>query len=163
MRNQEERVENVVDARRIIGEVLNTVGMKAPTFAKEIGINYQRIFDLQRGRTKKFNPGVANLICERFPQINKSYLFTGEGELLVSDKEPAKEEKSQSDIAEVIDMSKKLLDLFQQIAHKDRDLQEKLHSLQDKERELLEKEIDLVKREAQIEQKEIALGIKKLS
>lgn len=80
---ESEKADRNVDARAIIEAVLNHVGMRAPSFAKAIGINYQRIFDLQSGRTKKFNPGVVNLICARFPEINKTYLYTGEGNLIL--------------------------------------------------------------------------------
>lgn len=89
-----EKVENNVDARRIIAELLNEVGMTAPKFAEAVGINYQRVFDLQRGRVKKFNPGVANLIVARFPQISKAYLFTGEGTLTVAQKPAATQQSA---------------------------------------------------------------------
>ena len=78
MKDNVRQDEFIPVTRNIIKNVLEAVGMTAPKFAEALGINYQRIFDLQRGRTKKFNPNIAALICEKFPQINKSYLFTGE-------------------------------------------------------------------------------------
>ena len=64
--------EFIPTTQRIIQEVLAAVGLTAPKFADALGINYQRIFDLMRGRTKKFNPGIVNLICEKFPEVTKS-------------------------------------------------------------------------------------------
>lgn len=64
---ESEKADKNVNAREIIANVLKELGMNAPSFATATGIAYQRIFDLQRGRTKKFNPGVVNMICEAFP------------------------------------------------------------------------------------------------
>ena len=155
---ESEKAENNVDARMIIDEVLKAVGMNAPTFAGKIGINYQRIFDLQRGRTKKFNPGVANLICSTFPQINKTFLFTGEGPVLIQTEEEPKPSDERSD---VMLMLNKVINLFEQVTEKEAALQEKIAQLQTREQELMQKEIELIKRESELEAKEMALGIKK--
>ena len=155
---ESEKAENNVDARMIIDEVLKAVGMNAPTFAGRIGINYQRIFDLQRGRTKKFNPGVANLICEKFPQINKMFLFTGEGPVLIQEEEVPQPIDDRSD---VMTMLSKVISLFEQVTEKESALQEKVAQLQAREHELMQKEIELIKRESELEAKEMALGVKK--
>lgn len=154
-----EKAENNVDARMIIDEVLKAVGMNAPTFAGKIGINYQRIFDLQRGRTKKFNPGVANLICDTFPQISKTFLFTGEGPVVVPVAEP--QNKPADEHTDVIVMLHKVIALFEQVTEKEAALQDKIAQLQSREQELLKKEVELIRREAELEAKELALGIKK--
>ncbi|MBR5592759.1 MAG: hypothetical protein IKW46_01680 [Bacteroidaceae bacterium] len=154
-----EKAENNVDARMIIDEVLKAVGMNAPTFAGKIGINYQRIFDLQRGRTKKFNPGVANLICDAFPQISKTFLFTGEGPVVIPVEETTA--KPVDEHTDVIAMLHKVISLFEQVTEKENALQEKITQLQHREQELMKKEVELIKRESEIEAKELALGIKK--
>lgn len=117
----EEKADRNVDARIIIDEVLKTVGMTPPKFAEAIGINYQRVFDLQRGRTKKFNPGVVNKICTRFPQISKTYLYTGEGDVTVDVASiPASASGIDSaSMAEFMSMSHKLLQLMEQLQAKD--------------------------------------------
>jgi len=138
--------------------------MNAPSFATATGIAYQRIFDLQRGRTKKFNPGVVNMICEAFPSINKTYLYTGEGSVLSSNKPLDLDNSIGTNAAsqdEIAKMLNKVLDLSKQISDKDRATEEKSLQLLAKERELLEKEMELTRREFALEQKEIALGIKK--
>ncbi len=162
---ESEKAEKNVDARRIIDEVLKAVGMNAPTFANKIGINYQRIFDLQRGRTKKFNPGVVNLICEAFPQINKTYLFTGEGSVLNNTNEQPQithNDVPLSGMSEIIAMSHKVIELFKQVTDKDDEVQARSRTLDERERELIDREIAIIKREAEVEKKEIALGIKKV-
>ena len=156
---ESERAENNVDARMIIDEVLKAVGMNAPTFAGKIGINYQRIFDLQRGRTKKFNPGVANLICNAFPQINKTFLFTGEGPVVMPVAES--QTKSNDEHTDVIAMLHKVIALFEQVTEKEAALQEKITQMQALEQELMRKEVELIKRESELEAKELALGVKK--
>lgn len=158
---ESEKAEMNVDARRIIDEVLKAVGMKAPTFADKIGINYQRVFDLQRGRVKKFNPGVVNLICAAFPQINKNFLFTGEGDVLIKQNETPKIDYARTEMSEVIAMSHKVIELFKQVTDKDSDIQIRKRELDERERDLMDREIALIKREAEIEKKEFALGIRK--
>lgn len=58
----EEKVANCVDAKQIREELLEALHMTAGEFATALGINYQRIYDLGSGRTKKFNPGMVRLI-----------------------------------------------------------------------------------------------------
>ena len=36
--------------QEIINKVLEELNLKAPTFADSIGVKYQRIFDLQKGK-----------------------------------------------------------------------------------------------------------------
>lgn len=161
---ESEKADKNVNAREIIANVLKELGMNAPSFATATGIAYQRIFDLQRGRTKKFNPGVVNMICEAFPSINKAYLYTGEGSVMSSNKPLNLDNSiggnitSQDGIAKMLN---KVLDLSKQVSDKDKAVEEKSFQLLAKERELLEKEMELTRREFALEQKETALGLKK--
>ena len=161
---ESEKADKNVNAREIIANVLKEMGMNAPSFATATGIAYQRIFDLQRGRTKKFNPGVVNMICEAFPSINKAYLYTGEGSVLSSGKPQELDNSIGGNITsqdEIAKMLNKVLDLSKQINDKDRVVEEKMQKLLVKERELMDKEMELAKREIELEQKEAALGFKK--
>ena len=162
---ESEKVEKNVNAREIIATVLKELGMNAPSFATATGIAYQRIFDLQRGRTKKFNPGVVNMICQAFPSINKTYLYTGEGSVMSRSNKPLDLDNtvganiaSQDEIAKMLN---KVLDLSKQVSDKDKAVEEKMQKLLAKESELMDKEIELAKREIVLEQKEAALGFKK--
>lgn len=70
------------DAREVISEILEYLGVKAPTLASSLNLNYSRIQDIQLGRVKKISLKLANVICEAYPEINKAYLLKGEGSLL---------------------------------------------------------------------------------
>lgn len=152
---ESEHADRNVNAKAIIEAVLNHVGMRAPSFAKAIGINYQRIFDLQSGRTKKFNPGVVNLICGRFPEINKTYLYTGEGNLVL----PIADQPSMpypgagptAQLAEMLSMQHKLMEMFQSLTDREAKLQDRMNEMQDRERELDEREAELDRRQAEME------------
>lgn len=142
-----EKADRNVDARAIIEAVLKHVGMRAPTFAKAIGINYQRIFDLQSGRTKKFNPGVVNLIVKRFPDIDKMYLYTGEGCITLpgstEDNSSAGGAMSAAQLAEAMTMQRKMLEMLQTLAEKEARLNERERELNDRETELDKREHEL--------------------
>lgn len=160
---ESEKAEKNVNAREIIANVLTELGMNAPSFSTATGIAYQRIFDLQRGRTKKFNPGVVNMICNAFPTINKTYLYTGEGPIFSTDK-PLELDNSfgtSPRADEIANMLNKVLDLSKQVTDKDKAVEEKMQKLLVKERELMQKELDLARRELELEHKMSVLGFKK--
>lgn len=68
--------------KEIISEVLKYVGVNAPTFANRIGVNYQRINDLQTGKVQKVSQDLANKIMCAYPQLDMRWLLTGEGSML---------------------------------------------------------------------------------
>lgn len=162
MKDNVRQDEFIPTTKRIIAEVLETVGMNAPKFAEAIGVNYQRIFDLQRGRTKKFNPNMAAIICERFPQINKSYLFTGEGSVTVTDEKkdsdnnigdmPKVEMSSETGISDISALLHRLVDMLGNV-------NERSARLTEFERELNEREANLNARELELDQREEELGV----
>lgn len=161
---ESEKADKNVNAREIMANVLKELGMNAPSFSTATGIAYQRIFDLQRGRTKKFNPGVVNMICAAFPSINKTYLYTGEGPVMVNGKPQELDSSIGACITspgEIANMLNKVLDLSKQVSDKEKAINEKAQQLLEKERELLNKEIELARRELELEQREAALGFKK--
>lgn len=147
---ESERAENNIDARAIIAAVLDTLQMNAPAFSKATGIAYQRIYDLQRGRTKKFNPGVVNMITAAFPQIRKEFLYTGDGAVLSSDV-PADLMPNPLDI-DVQSMLAKTMSL-------QNELLEKAERLAAKEREMHEREMELLRREYELQLREAKLGM----
>lgn len=68
--------------KEIINSVLDELDIKAPTLAEQIGVLYQRIFDLQKGKTKRISSQLANAIVKVYPQFRLSWLLTGEGNML---------------------------------------------------------------------------------
>lgn len=147
---ESERAENNIDAKVIIAAVLDTLQMNAPAFSKATGIAYQRIYDLQRGRTKKFNPGVVNMITAAFPQIRKEFLYTGDGAVLSSDV-PADLIPNPLDI-DVQSMLAKTMVL-------QNELLEKAERLAAKEREMHEREMELLRKEHELQLREAKLGM----
>lgn len=147
---ESEYAENNVDAKQIIAKVLETLGMNAPAFSQATGIAYQRVYDLQRGRTKKFNPGVVNMTIAAFPQIRKEFLYTGEGPVLSSDV-PA--DLISNPIAP--DASK----MMERIMQMQADLMMKTERLSEKEEQLHQREIMLLQREHELELRAAQMGL----
>jgi len=58
--------------------ILSELNIKAPTFAKNIGVQYQRIFDIQRGKTQKISGEIANKINATYPYISMEWLLSDE-------------------------------------------------------------------------------------
>lgn len=156
-----EKADRNVDAPAIIKAVMDAVGMNAPAFANAIGINYQRVYDLMRGRTKKFNPGVANLICRRFPQINISYLYTGLGDVTIPVTEAAQQKEDPADeppeptdaetlLARVATSLDRATETTSRLMEWERDLISRERGILLKEHELAVRELAVAKREQEL-------------
>ena len=67
----------------IINSVLKYTRLTPSVFAKKLGEKRpQRIYDIQNGKTKKLSPEIADKIVSVFPAINRTWLLTGEGDML---------------------------------------------------------------------------------
>lgn len=167
-----------MDATIIIDRVLKTVGLNAPTFAKTIGVNYQRIFDLQRGRVKKFHPEIVRKIIEKWPNMNANFIYTGEGEVMLKPGEPVPqpsiEDMVNGAVEKILDTEEfksrlKLVDEREQILNKRENMlaerEAKVTSMYseliERDKELREKEKKLVELERSIMTRELELEIKK--
>lgn len=147
----------------IIENVLRALSLSAPNFARQIGVNYQRVFDLMRGRVKKLSPSMVNKICETFPNINKSYLYTGDGEVLITPSEMQSQNEglpNQENRDNFMGMYSKMISLFEQIQSRDRELFDKSVELMQKESQLNEREQRLIEREGKLDKKELELSRK---
>lgn len=167
-----------MDATIIIDRVLKAVGLNAPTFAKTIGVNYQRIFDLQRGRVKKFHPEIVRKIIEKWPSMNANFIYTGEGEVMLKPGEPVPqpsiEDMVNGAVEKILDTEEfksrlKLVDEREQILNKRENMlaerEAKVTSMYseliERDKELREKEKKLVELERSIMTRELELEIKK--
>lgn len=66
-----------------IEELLKYSNMSAKKFAETIGIKtVQNLYDIQKGKIKNISKALAGKISETFPEIDKNWLLTGEGEML---------------------------------------------------------------------------------
>lgn len=138
--HESEKVENILCAREIRDKLLEALNLGPGEFATALGINYQRIYDLGSGRTKKFNPGIVNIITTRFPQVNPTFLYTGKGPVFLE--QPTQPTSSQ-EATEIISMSKKLIELMEQLNIKDAHLREREMELNRREEELDRREQEL--------------------
>lgn len=68
--------------KEIIESILKELNIKAPTFSSKIKVDYSRIYDIQRGRTKKISSDVANAIINAYPMFDTTWILNGEGEML---------------------------------------------------------------------------------
>lgn len=141
---ESEKVENNVDAKDIRDRLLKALHLGPGELATALGINYQRIYDLGSGRTKKFNPGMVNMIVSKFPQVNATFLYTGKGEPL---KEDAAQLASTSDVGEIISMSRQLIDMMDKLTARSEMLDQRTLRLEIRERELNDRERSLNERE----------------
>lgn len=83
-----------------INEILLNLGIKAPTFAKRIGVKYQRILDIQSGKVKKISGELANYIINTYPQFDINWLLTGEGSMLKNTDQPASQGGEDATLSE---------------------------------------------------------------
>lgn len=152
---EEDKVADIAAPSIIIDNVLKALDKTAPKFAKEIGVSYQRVFDLRSGRVKSIAPDVIAKICTAYPQINKSYLYTGEGDLINS---TYSSEQSEFPSSSTMNMYSKMLTLFEQIQSRDKSLSEKSAYLFQKESQLNEREQKLNEREFFLNKRELELS-----
>ncbi|KAA6327437.1 hypothetical protein EZS27_023575 [termite gut metagenome] len=66
----------------VMNKILEELKIKAPTLANNIGLDYQRIFDIQSGKTKKVSGEVANAILSAYPRFNITWILTGKGDMI---------------------------------------------------------------------------------
>ncbi len=156
---EEEKVANCVDAISIREQLLEALHMTAGELATALGINYQRIYDLGTGRTKKFNPGMVRLITKTFPQVNPHYLYTGNGPVLLPNGGNNQGAGiGTPELSEIISMSKRLLQLMERLDAKDSDLRERENKLIARETEVSERERVANERELELRKRELELN-----
>lgn len=83
-----------------INEILLNLDIKAPTFAKRIGVKYQRILDIQSGKVKKISGELANYIINTYPQFDINWLLTGEGSMLKNTDQPVSQGGEDATLSE---------------------------------------------------------------
>lgn len=68
-------------SERIIA-ILEKYGITATSFAKTIGIEQpQAIYDIKSGKTKTITERIASKIISSYPEISRSWLMSGEGDM----------------------------------------------------------------------------------
>lgn len=78
---------NKLEAKEILEKVLEYTQENCQSLAKGIDVIPQRLYDIARGRTKTITYDLADRIAKKYPTINKTFLQSGEGEMLKNEKE----------------------------------------------------------------------------
>ena len=65
-----------------INKIVDHFGDSLTIIASKSGIKPQRLYDISSGKTKSFSEEVGKGIISLYPQLNPSWLFYGEGEML---------------------------------------------------------------------------------
>lgn len=69
-----------MDTNEVINTILKRENIKGATFAKKIGIKPTQIYDLLTGKTKRISEDICQKILSVYPQYNRAWILSGEGE-----------------------------------------------------------------------------------
>ena len=72
----------MIDSKDILAGILSELGQNTREFSDNIGYSLTKLYDVQRGKTKRLSDELIELILEKYPRFNKVWLMTGEGEML---------------------------------------------------------------------------------
>ncbi len=70
-----------LDAYQIISEILAFYKINSKQFCTKIGVNLTYVNDAKNKKTKKITNDVADKILSHYPELNRIWLITGEGEM----------------------------------------------------------------------------------
>lgn len=83
MLNEHSDNECCTEACERIDNILNYFNINAKLFSEQLGYDRpQIIYDIRNGKTKRISFDLANKISSVFPEINRVWLLTGEGQML---------------------------------------------------------------------------------
>lgn len=86
----------------ILDKILKYSNLNAKAFSEKIGLDRpQAVYDIQKGKTKSISHAMMIKITSVFPELNKSWLLTGEGSMLKSNYDQA--ELSVSEVEESLE------------------------------------------------------------
>gem|GEM_PF-1118846 len=150
---------NFCAMEEIISKLLNYSELNAKQFAEKIGLERpQAIYDIQKGKTKSISPSMANKILSAFPELNKSWLLSGEGNMLKNNvnvggdntgvvvngdntNSPIDNRHYYSDSPDVLKAQIELLD--ERIKEKDAQIKEKDAQIKEKDAQIKEKDAQI--------------------
>lgn len=107
---------------QVIDKLLVFFQLNAKSFSEKIGLDRpQAIYDIQNGKTKGISPRMANKIISAFPEVDKAWLLSGEGNML---KEESVSTNSENTNQQSDDMT--VQELLEAIKRRDRQMDEML-------------------------------------
>ena len=71
-----------MDSKAILAGILSELGQNTREFSDNIGYSLTKLYDIQRGKYRRLNDELVNLILEKYPRFNRIWLLTGEGDML---------------------------------------------------------------------------------
>ena len=79
-------------AIKVFNELLKELGMNPKQLSESLGKERPQwaYGILNENKNVGISKNIAELVCEKFPQINKSWLLTGEGDMLTQKEEAPK-------------------------------------------------------------------------
>lgn len=77
-----------MDSKEILAGILSELGQNTREFSDSIGYSLTKLYDVQRGKTKRLSDELIGLILEKYPRFNKVWLMTGEGTMLKQQDDP---------------------------------------------------------------------------
>ena len=166
--------KKVSTASEAINAVLQEVGLNAPTFAKNIGVSYQRVYDIQAGRVKKINSEIVRKIREKYPRVNPNFLYDYEYPVMIepgASPTPQPEsvndmvdvavqkimatEEYQNRISNISNREKKVLEREERLQSMQENIQKQMLNLSEREKLLRAKEEELLHLERSIMSREM--------
>ena len=78
-----------MDSKEILAGILSELGQNTREFSDSIGYSLTKLYDVQRGKTKRLSDELIGLILEKYPRFNKVWLMTGEGTMLKQQDDPS--------------------------------------------------------------------------
>ena len=158
--NNIERATGFVNASCVMSNVLQTLGLTVRQFSEGCGVSYNRISDVVRGRTKKLTPVLVSIMCEAYPQLNKTYLYTGEGNIL-EDGYMSKTDIHSSSNAIVDKKVSELMRLQQELLNMQKELITRMDEVSKREVAVTKRECDVKIRELAVIEKEAKIEMGK--
>lgn len=70
------------ERNKVIGEIALNERLTVSQIAKILGKPATSLYNIQKGKINGISDKLADLILEKFPHYNKSWLLTGEGEMI---------------------------------------------------------------------------------
>lgn len=166
--------KKVSTASEAINAVLQEVGLNAPTFAKNIGVSYQRVYDIQAGRVKKINSEIVRKIREKYPRVNPNFLYDYEYPVMmepgavptpqpesvndmvdVAVQKIMATEEYQNRISNISNREKKVLEREERLQSMQENIQKQMLNLSEREKMLRAKEEELLHLERSIMTREM--------
>lgn len=88
----EDNKMSAMTAKEILEEVLSYTEMTVNSLASEIGLTRaQALYDIQNEKTKSITKSMADRINQKFPELSRVWLLTGEGPMMVGDNQMSRE------------------------------------------------------------------------